>query len=145
MPNFLAPTPSRGRPLPHQKISGLKSLGLGSFLHLPHNWSAAEKKTPQNLQSPWPLTGVIRALGARNTRKGRKKVLGASRPRGQKRLTKSRKKVKNESKTTCLRLFQPFSTFFDPGAERPRELSSDFWGISGPKGPNDPCKGPRRL
>ena len=29
--NFLAPTPSRGRPLPHRKISGLKSLDLGSF------------------------------------------------------------------------------------------------------------------
>ena len=31
IPNFLGPTPSRGRPPPHQKISGLKSLGLGSF------------------------------------------------------------------------------------------------------------------
>ena len=31
IPNFLAPTPSRGRPPPHQKISGLNSLGLGSF------------------------------------------------------------------------------------------------------------------
>ena len=31
VPNFSAPTPSRGRPPPHQKISGLKSLGLGSF------------------------------------------------------------------------------------------------------------------
>ena len=31
IPNFLAPTPSCGRPPPHQKISGLKSLGLGSF------------------------------------------------------------------------------------------------------------------
>ena len=31
IPNFLAPTPSRGRPPPHQKIFGLKSLGLGSF------------------------------------------------------------------------------------------------------------------
>ena len=31
IPNFLAPTPSRGRPPPHQKISGLKSLVLGSF------------------------------------------------------------------------------------------------------------------
>ena len=30
--NFLAPTPSRGRPLPHRKISGVKSLGLCSFL-----------------------------------------------------------------------------------------------------------------
>ena len=34
IPNFLAPTPSRGRPPPHQKISGLKSLGLGSFFVL---------------------------------------------------------------------------------------------------------------
>ena len=31
MPNFLAPTPSRGRPPPHRKISGLKSLGLCFF------------------------------------------------------------------------------------------------------------------
>ena len=31
IPNFLAPTHSHGRPPPHQKISGLKSLGLGSF------------------------------------------------------------------------------------------------------------------
>ena len=31
MPNFLAPTPSSGTPLPTRKISGLKSLGLGSF------------------------------------------------------------------------------------------------------------------
>ena len=34
IPNFSAPTPSRGRPPPHQKISGLKSLGLGSFFVL---------------------------------------------------------------------------------------------------------------
>ena len=31
IPNFLAPTRSRGRPPPHRKISGTKSLGLGSF------------------------------------------------------------------------------------------------------------------
>ena len=37
--NFLAPTPSRGRPPPHRKISGLKSLGLGSFF-LPERNSA---------------------------------------------------------------------------------------------------------
>ena len=29
--NYLAPTPSRGRPPPHRRISGPKSLGLGSF------------------------------------------------------------------------------------------------------------------
>ena len=34
IPNFLAPTPSRGRPLPHRKISGLESLGLCSFSFL---------------------------------------------------------------------------------------------------------------
>ena len=31
IPNFLAPTPSCGRPPPHRKMSGLKSLGLGSL------------------------------------------------------------------------------------------------------------------
>ena len=31
IPNFLAPTRARGRPLPHWKISRLKSLGLCSF------------------------------------------------------------------------------------------------------------------
>ena len=31
IPSFLAAAPSRGRPLPHRKISGLKSLGLCSF------------------------------------------------------------------------------------------------------------------
>ena len=31
IPNFLAPTPSRRRPPPHPKISGPKTLGLGSF------------------------------------------------------------------------------------------------------------------
>ena len=31
IPSFLAPTPSCGRPLPHHKIYGLKSLGLCSF------------------------------------------------------------------------------------------------------------------
>ena len=31
IPNFLAPTPSSGGPPPQRKISGLKSLGLGSF------------------------------------------------------------------------------------------------------------------
>ena len=32
IPNFLAPTPSCGRPLTHRKVSGLKSLGLLLFL-----------------------------------------------------------------------------------------------------------------
>ena len=32
IPNFLAPTPSRGRSTPHRKISEPKSLGLGSLI-----------------------------------------------------------------------------------------------------------------
>ena len=47
IPNFLAPTPSRGRPPPHQKISGLKSLGLGSF-------SAPEFKSRENCWKNFP-------------------------------------------------------------------------------------------
>ena len=50
IPNFLAPTPSRGRPPPHQKISGLKSLGLSSF-------SCLKKKTEP---PPPPLPGAWR-------------------------------------------------------------------------------------
>ena len=76
------------------------------------------------LQPPWPLTGVIRALRARKPQKVEKKFPG---PRGQKRLKKSRKKVKKELKTTLFRLFQPFFSLFDPGAERPRELFFDFF------------------
>ena len=34
VPNFLAPTPSRGSPSAHPKISGPKSLGLGPFSSL---------------------------------------------------------------------------------------------------------------
>ena len=32
IPNFLVPTPSRGKTPPYPKISGPRSLGLGSFL-----------------------------------------------------------------------------------------------------------------
>ena len=44
MPNFLAPTPSCGRPPPRQKISGLKSLGLGSFSCLINSPSEKSRK-----------------------------------------------------------------------------------------------------
>ena len=47
IPNFLAPTPSRGRPPPHQKISGLKSLGLGSFF-VPDSLEAHERQRKFN-------------------------------------------------------------------------------------------------
>ena len=35
--------------------------------------------------------------------------------------------------------------FFEPRTKRPQEPFSDFFGISGVKGLNDSCKGPRRL
>ena len=57
--------------------------------------------------------------------KSRKKVPGVSRPRGQKRLKKSRKRVEKVKKggfwVVFDLFFDFFSTFFDPGAERPRE------------------------
>ena len=46
---------------------------------------------------------------------------------------------------SLLAFFSIFATFFEPGAKRPREPFFDFFGISGPKGPNDSCKGPGRL
>ena len=67
------------------------------------------------------------------SQKSRKNVAGASRPRGQKRLKKSRKKVKNESKTTFFRLFQPFLNFFQPfltlGPRGPGNMFSTFLGF----------------
>ena len=47
IPNFLDPTPSRGRPPPHPKVSGPKSLGLGSFL-LPENSQKTARHEPKH-------------------------------------------------------------------------------------------------
>ena len=44
--NFLAPTHSRGRPLPHWKISGPKSLGLDSFFFPAYNRSRVQPWKP---------------------------------------------------------------------------------------------------
>ena len=54
--------------------------------------------------------GVIRALRARKPKKKRKKVPGASRPRGQKRLKKKSKKGQKRVKSNPF--FQPFFDFF---------------------------------
>ena len=45
IPNFLAPTPSRGRPPPHPKISGPKSLGLGSYFF--PDWIPISNRRPE--------------------------------------------------------------------------------------------------
>ena len=62
------------------------------------------------------LAEVIRALRGPKSKKSRKKFPGASRPRGQKRLKKSKKRSKTSPKTTFFffRLSQPFfRLFFD--------------------------------
>ena len=62
--NFLAPTPSRGRPPPHPKISGPESLGLGSFSSL--IWGANKKthkeknaQTKSSRDCPGILGGIL--------------------------------------------------------------------------------------
>ena len=51
IPNFLAPTPSHGKPLPHPKMSGPRSLGLGSIF-FPDSKSSKNNK---NIQRTFPL------------------------------------------------------------------------------------------
>ena len=73
IPNFLAPTPSCGRPLPHRKISGLKSLGLGSFF-VPEKGLWASRPWVSSMVSPKVSRGVwgsprqsLRGLGDAKT------------------------------------------------------------------------------
>ena len=51
IPNFLAPTPSCGRPPPRQKMSGLKSLGLGSVF-VPEKQAEARDSENGQIHSP---------------------------------------------------------------------------------------------
>ena len=69
-----------------------------------------------------------------------KKVARASQPRGQKRLKDVWQKVEKLENWLSLALYRHFSSFFDPGTERPWEPFG-FSGVSGPNGPNDSCKG----
>ena len=88
---------------------------------------------PCNLHGPLQESFSPSGPKSKNSRKKR-----FPRPWGQKRLKKVEKRSTTSQKQPFFNLFQPFfnlfSTFSDPGA-RPRE-------ISGPKGPNDTCKGP---
>ena len=84
-------------------------------------------RDPLELQPPWPRGGP------NDQKKSGKKI---SAP-GSKKVGKSRKKGSKTSQKQPF--FDFFSTFFGVTFFR------DFFGISGPKGPSDPCKGPRRL
>ena len=67
IPNFSAPTPSRGRPPPHPKISGPKSLGLGSFscLTLRGLWkmAAGNGAPPSRMLLDFPFRDYHSLLG----------------------------------------------------------------------------------
>ena len=105
-----------------------KNSGPNSF---PRIW-------PQILRSPWPLTGVIRALGARNPKKSKKGSRGLSDPG-------SRKVKKRLKKVVFWLVFDLFFRLLSQPFWWPREPFFDFFGILGPKGPNDSCKWPGRL
>ena len=68
---------------------------------------------------------------------------------GSKRLKKSRKRSKTIEKQPFLNIFKLFFDFFvnlfrPRGRKAPGTFFRLFWDF-GPKGPNDSCKGPRRL
>ena len=63
IPNFSAPTPSRGRPPPHRRISGPKRLGLGS-LFLPDSKICMDTPQPSFQQGTLHVrTSTIEHLG----------------------------------------------------------------------------------
>ena len=94
------------------------------------------------LQPSWPLTGVIRALRARNPKKVEKKLPGPFGPAVQ----KGRKKVENESKTTFFRLFSTFfrlffNLFLTPGPRGPGNFFSTFLGFRARRARMTPVRG----
>ena len=97
------------------------------------------------LQPSWPLTDVIRALRARSPKKSRKKVAGASRPRGQKRLKKVEKRSKTSQKQPFFDLFNFFSTFSQPflapGPKGPGNFFSTFLGFRARRARMTPVRG----
>ena len=119
-----------------RKSFGLNYFGLSNFvlIFLSLERLAVEKKQHKHkllLGTRWPFTGVSRALRARNPEKVWKKSPRASGPGTPRESGKSLenvrrvwKKSRKGPKKTCSRLFP------------------DFFGVSGPEVPRDPCKWP---
>ena len=131
LPPFISIVPYPARPVILGIVWPILTMSLGRLRYL-------TKNAHQIYNLLGPLQGSFGPFGPEIPKKSKKKVAGASRPRGQKRLRKSRKKVEKVEKKVVfdsfLTFFRLFSTFFDPGAERPRQLFFDFFGISGLKG-----------
>ena len=118
----------------------------------PYQFSGEIRNSGCNLLGP--LQGSFGPFGPEIPKKSRKNSRGLS-ATGSKKVDEERlRKVEKRSKRSQKRPFFPtfstffrlFSPFFDPEVERPWQFFfSDFFGVSGPKGPNAPCKGPRRL
>ena len=85
----------------------------------------------KELGTRWPLTGVSRALRARNPEKVWKKSLGASAPG-----------ASGESGKSLEKSFRTFSRLFPDSRDFSQTFFQIFSGFSGPEGPRDPCKWP---
>ena len=101
------------------------------------------------LQPRPPLTGVSRALRARNpervSKESPKSLPGPSGP-GVQKVSETVSKQSPESQNRLFRdsgdCFETVSdTFWTPGPEGPDRLFGDSFGIPGPEGPGDSCKG----
>ena len=97
------------------------------------------------LQPRPPLTGVSWALRARNPERVSKESPGAFGP-GVPEVSETVSKQSPESQDRLFRdsedCFETVSdTFWSSGPEGPRRLFGDSFGIPGPEGPGDSCKG----
>ena len=103
--------------------------------------SSRKKKAHKHYNLLGPLQGSFGPFGPEIPKKSKKSCWGLSAP-GSKKVEKKSKKVEKVEKRLFLTRFWPFfdffSTFFDPGASRPRQLFFDpFWDF-GPEGPEWP-------
>ena len=97
------------------------------------------------LRTSPPLTEVSRALRARNA----EKVSNMSEAPGPRKVSKKSREQSEKTLSTLSGVFSGcsrdfFETFRGSGAGGPGRHVRDFFGVSGPKGPRDLCKGRAR-
>ena len=89
---------------------------------------------------PAPCRSLLGPPGP-ESRKSLQRLSGAFRPQGPKSVRNSLETVSGVSKQSILTLRRLFRTFWSPGPQDPRRLFGDSFGIEGPEGPGDSCKG----